>query len=77
MRDQGAHFYSSAIEKVNLPRTKGGRGIHGATLTWEKEVVSVAKYLMRSVDVLIVDAIRCLESGVDHSVIADARKVLR
>ena len=33
MRDQGAHFYSSAIEKVNLPRTKGGRGIHGATLT--------------------------------------------
>ncbi len=35
------------------------------------EVVSAAKYLMRSVDVHIVDAISCLESGVDHSVITD------
>ncbi len=60
-----------------MPRTKGGRGIHGATLTWEKEVVSVAMYLMRSVDVHIVDAISCLESGVDHSVITDARQVLK
>ncbi len=40
IRDQRAHFYSSAIERVNMPRNKGGRGISGAELTWEKEVVS-------------------------------------
>ncbi len=76
MRDQRAHYYSSAIERVNLPRTKGGRGISGAELTWEKEVVSVAIYLTRSTDEHIVGALRCLEFGEDHSIIVDARAVL-
>ncbi len=44
MRDQRAHFYSSAIERS---RNKGGRDISGAELTWEKEVGSVAMYLAR------------------------------
>ncbi len=52
MRHQGAHQYSSAIERVNMPRSNGGRGIHGALLTWEKEVVLVAMYLMTARDEL-------------------------
>ncbi len=44
---------SSAIERVNMPRSNGGRGIHGALLTWEKEVVSVTMYLMTARDELV------------------------
>ncbi len=77
MRHQGAHQYSSAIERVNMPRSSGGRGIHGALLTWEKEVVSVAMYLMTARDELVREAVSSLESGDGHSVMVDVRCVLK
>ncbi len=77
MRNQGAHQYTSAIERVNLSRARGGRGVHGALLTWEKEVVSVAMYLTTARVELVREAVSSLEAGDGHSVLMDARQVLR
>ncbi len=40
------HHEVAAIQRVHLPRAKGGRGVTSVVSIWEQEVVSTALYLM-------------------------------
>ena len=45
MRKYQCHHYNSAIEKVNLPRSQGGRGLCSFPLDHDRAVVNLARYL--------------------------------
>ena len=45
MRKYLCHHYNSAIERVNLPHSQGGRGLCSFPLDHDRAVVNLAKYL--------------------------------
>ena len=45
MRKYQCHHYNSAIERVNLPRSEGGRGLCSFPLGNDRAVVNLARYL--------------------------------
>ena len=45
MRKYQCHHYNSAIEKVNLPRFQGGRGLCSFPLDHDRAVVNLVRYL--------------------------------
>ncbi len=47
-------------EKLYLPVEEGGKGLKSLTLSWEKEVVSVATYLLMSEHEQVQGAVRLL-----------------
>ena len=44
MRKYQCHHYNSAIERVNLPRSQGGRGLCSFHLDHDRAVVNLARY---------------------------------
>ena len=52
MRKYQCHYYNSAIERVNLPRSQGGRGLCSFPLDHDRAVVNLAKYLHTANDPL-------------------------
>ena len=52
MRKYQCHQYNSAIERVNLPRSQGGRGLCSFPLDHDRAVVNLAKYLHTANDPL-------------------------
>ena len=52
MRKYQCHHYNSAIERVNLPRSQGGRGLCSFPLDHDRAVVNLAIYLHTAKDPL-------------------------
>ena len=44
------HNANASIERLYLPRKEGGRGLKNVEQAWEREVLSVAMYLIKSDD---------------------------
>lgn len=45
-----SHHARASLERLYLPRAEGGRQLQQLKLSWEKEVLSVVMYLLRSQD---------------------------
>lgn len=50
MAQNKCHNISSAPERLYQDRAKGGRGLQSVQMTWEREAVAVAAYLLESED---------------------------
>ncbi len=61
MRHHKSHYVRAAPEKLYLPVDEGGRGLRSIELTWEKEVVSAASYLLASKDDQMKGAVTFLQ----------------
>ena len=58
MRKYQCHHYNSAIERVNLPRSQGGRGLCSFPLDHDRAVVNLARYLHTANDPLIAVVVK-------------------
>ena len=52
MRKYQCHHYNSAIERVNLPHSQGGRGLCSFSLDHDRAVVNLARYFHTTNDPL-------------------------
>ena len=81
MRKYQCHHYNSAIERVNLPRSQGGRGLCSFPLDHDRAVVNLARYLHTANDPLIAVVVKhqkWLEcSKQRRTVLKEARLILR
>ena len=81
MRKYQYHHYNSAIERVNLPRSQGGRGLCSFPLDHDRAVVNLARYLHTANDPLIAVVVKhqkWLEcSKQRRTVLKEARLILR
>ena len=68
MRKNRCHQYSVTPERLYLPRSRGGRGLHQLAHLRERDVVSTVSYLVTSADPL-------LRAAVKHQVSLDKRGV--
>ena len=50
MRQYKSHRYGTSVERVYLPRCKGGRGLQSLVHSWEREIILTAVYLVTSSD---------------------------
>ena len=50
MRQYKSHRYGASVERVYLPRCKGGRGLQSLVHSWEREIILTAVYLVTSSD---------------------------
>ena len=50
MTQENGHHRGAATERLYLRRDNGGRGVMNVTLIWEREQVSMIRYLQQSVD---------------------------
>ena len=50
MRQYKSHHYGASVERVYLPRHRGGRGLQSLVHSWEREIISTAVYLVTSSD---------------------------
>ena len=80
MRKYQCHHYNSAIERVNLPRSQGGRGLCSFPLDHDRAVVNLARYLHTANDPLravVVKHQKWLEcSKQRRTVLKEARLIL-
>ena len=58
MRKYHCHHYNFAIERVNLPRSKGGRGLCSFPLDHDRAVVNLGRYLLTANDPLIAVVVK-------------------
>ena len=80
MRKYQCPHYNSAIERVNLPRSQGGRGLCSFPLNHDRAVVNLARYLHTANDPLtavVVKHKKWLEcSKQRRTVLKEARLIL-
>lgn len=80
MRQNKAHYYSAALERLYLPRKEGGRGLQELYSAWECEVVGAVIYLLGSDDPQVCAAMQFqIRREVEHrsSWVAVARGIVR
>ena len=61
MAQNKCHHRGAAVERLYLPRAKGGRGLQNLLQTWEREVVSATAYLCQSEDPQVQAAMKSQE----------------
>ena len=80
MRKYQCHHYNSAIERVNLPRSKCGRGLCSFPLDHDRTVVNLVRYLHTAngpLTAVVVKHQKWLEcSKQRRTVLKDARLIL-
>ena len=54
LRRYQSHHLNASPERLYLPRSQGGRGLMSCLQTWEREVVSLAAYLVTIRDPIMV-----------------------
>ena len=80
MREYQCHHYNSAIERVNVPHSQGGRGLCSFPLDHDRAVVNLARYLHTANDPLIAVVIKYQKwlecSKQRRTVLKEARLIL-
>ena len=79
LHTRGDHHKRASVARLYLPRPKGGRGLTGVELEWERAVVSAATYRMQSTDPQVAGTVlydQLQEKEGHRTQLTAARKVL-
>ena len=74
-----AHHPNASVDRLYLPRKKGGRGLQSVLHTWEQSRVSAALYILRSTDTQLQGVVRAYKETdlkSSHNPISEARSIL-
>ena len=79
MRSCKCHQYGASVERVHLPREKGGRGVPSLSLVYQREVLSMAAYMCGSSDSHLRDVVKhqlYMAGRGRHSVLGAAKAIV-